>query len=56
MDVVALILMAAAMAMFGFAAIGRELRHYNEISLGLVFFTASLIAQFTSISNTHVGR
>lgn len=56
MDVAALILMAAALIMFLFAASGRELRHFNEIALGLVFFTASLICQFTAITNTHIGR
>lgn len=56
MDVVALILTAAAMLMFMFAASGRELRRFNEIALGLVFLSAALIAQFTSISNTHLGR
>ncbi|HEY3976580.1 MAG TPA: hypothetical protein VGM79_04845 [Streptosporangiaceae bacterium] len=56
MDVLALILTLAAMAMFGFAASGRELRRLNEIALGLVFLTAALICQFTSITNTHIGR
>ena len=55
-DVVALILMAAAMVMFAFAASGRELRRFNEIAAGLVLLTASLICQFTAISDTHVGR
>jgi hypothetical protein len=56
MDVLALILALAAMGMFGFAASGRELRRLNEIALGLVFLTAALICQFTSITNTHIGR
>ena len=56
MDVLALISMAAAFVMFAFAASGRELRHFNEIALGLVFLTAALICQFTAITNTHVGR
>ncbi len=56
MDLAALILMVAAGAMFVFAASGRELRHFNEISLGLVFLTVALICQFTSITNTHIGR
>ena len=48
--------MAAAFVMFVFAASGRELRHFNEIALGLVFLTAALICQFTSVTNTHIGR
>jgi hypothetical protein len=56
MDLLALILTAAAGVMFGFAASGRELRHFNEIALGLVLLTAALICQFTSITNTHIGR
>jgi predicted metal-binding membrane protein len=56
MDVLALIFMAAAFLMFLFAASGRELRHFNEIALGLVFLTAALIFQFTTITNTHIGR
>ena len=55
-DVLALILMVAALIMFVFAASGRELRHFNEIALGLVFLTAALICQFTAITNTHIGR
>ncbi|HEU5363103.1 MAG TPA: hypothetical protein VFU56_07150 [Gaiellaceae bacterium] len=55
MDVLALILMAAALVMFLFAASGRELRHFNEIALGLVFLAASLICQFTAITGAHVG-
>ena len=43
MDLLALILSVAALVMFGFAASGRELRHFNEIALGLVFLTAALI-------------
>ena len=39
-----------------FAASGRELRHFNEIALGLVFLTLALICQFTSITHTHIGR
>jgi hypothetical protein len=42
--------------MFAFAASGRELRRLNEIALGLVFLTAGLICQFTSITHTHIGR
>lgn len=56
MDVLALILMIAAFVMFVFAASGRELRHFNEIALGLVFLAASLICQFTSATNTHIGH
>lgn len=56
MDVLALIFMAAALLMFVFAASGRELRHFNEIALGLVFLTAALICQFTAITNTTIGR
>jgi predicted metal-binding membrane protein len=56
MDVLSLIFMTAALVMFVFAASGRELRHFNEISLGLVFLTAALIFQFTAITHTHIGR
>ena len=56
MDALALILTAAAMIMFLFAASGRELRRFNEIALGLVFLTAVLICQFTSVTSTHIGR
>ncbi len=56
MDVLALVLSAAAMIMFVFAASGRELRRFNEIALGLVLLTASLICQFTSVTHTHIGR
>jgi uncharacterized membrane protein YccC len=56
MDVLALILTIAALVMFVFAASGRELRHFNEIALGLVFLTAALICQFTAITNTHIGN
>ena len=56
MDALALILTLAAMAMFGFAASGRELRRFNEIAVGLVLLSAALICQFTSITNTHIGR
>ena len=37
MDLLALILTLAALLMFLFATTGRELRRFNEISLGLVF-------------------
>jgi hypothetical protein len=56
MDLLALILTVAAMAAFIFAASGRELRHFNEIAIGLVFLTAALICQFTSITNIHISR
>jgi hypothetical protein len=56
MDALALILTAAAMIMFVFTASGRELRRFNELALGLVFLAAALICQFTSITNTHIGR
>ena len=56
MDALALVLTVAAMAMFAFAASGRELRRFNEISVGLVLVTLALICQFTSITNTHIGR
>jgi len=56
MDVLALILTVAALLMFLFAASGRELRHFNEIALGLVFLAAALICQFTAVTNTHIGR
>ena len=56
MDVLALIFMAAAFVMFVFAASGRELRHFNEIALGLVFLAAALIFQFTAVTNTHIGH
>lgn len=56
MDLAALVLAIAALLMFVFAASGRELRHFNEIALGLVFLTAALICQFTAITTVHVGR
>ena len=56
MDVAAFVLMLGALVMFGFAASGRELRRFNEISFGLVLLTASLICQFTSATNHHIGR
>jgi predicted metal-binding membrane protein len=56
MDALALILMVASLVMFAFAASGRELRRFNEIALGLVLLTAALICQFTSLTNTHIGR
>ena len=56
MDALALVLAIAALVMFVFAASGRELRRFNEIALGLVFLTAALISQFTTLTNTHIGR
>lgn len=56
MDALALVLTVAAMVVFGFAASGRELRRFNEIAIGLVLLSAALICQFTSITNTHIGR
>jgi hypothetical protein len=56
MDALALILTIAALVMFVFAAAGRELRKFNELALGLVFLTAALICQFTSVTSTHIGR
>jgi uncharacterized membrane protein YccC len=56
MDLLALIFMVGALVMFVFAASGRELRHFNEIALGLVFLTAALISQFTALTHTHVGH
>ena len=56
MDALAFILTVAAMVMLLFAASGRELRRFNEIALELVFLAAALICQFTSITNTHIGR
>jgi predicted metal-binding membrane protein len=55
MDVLAFISMLAALAMFLFAASGRELRHFNEIAVGLVFLAAALIFQFTAITHTTLG-
>jgi hypothetical protein len=56
MDLLALIFMAVALLMFVLAASGRELRRFNEIALGLVFLAASLICQFTAITNVTIGR
>lgn len=56
MDLAALILMIAAFLMFVLAASGRELRRFNEIALGLVLLTASLICQFTAVTAVHIGR
>ena len=56
MELIAFIAMILALIMFVFAASGRELRHFNEIALGLVFLTAALIFQFTSPTTIHIGR
>ena len=32
------------------------LNHFNEIALELVFLTLALIYQFTSVTNTRIGR
>ena len=56
MDVLALFLTVAALVSFAFSASGRELRHFNEIALGLVFLAAALICQFTAITSTHISR
>lgn len=56
MDALALVLTVGALVMFAFAASGRELRRFNEVAIGLVFLSAALICQFTSITNTHIGR
>ncbi len=58
MDVLGLILNAGAGATFAFAASGRELRHYNEIALGLGFLIAALVARFTAtiITTTTIGQ
>jgi hypothetical protein len=55
LDVAAFILMLAALVMFAFAASGRELRHFNEIALGLVFLSASLICQFVALTGSTIG-
>jgi hypothetical protein len=55
MDVLAFVSMLGALLMFVFAASGRELRHFNEIALGLVFLAAALIFQFTAITHTTIG-
>jgi hypothetical protein len=56
MDALALVLTVGALVMFVFAASGRELRRFNEVAVGLVFLSAALICQFTSITNTLIGR
>lgn len=55
-DVAAFVLALGALAMFVFAAIGRELRHFNEIAVGLVLITAALICQFTAITGHTIVR
>lgn len=56
MDVLALALVILALICFAFAASGRELRHFNEIALGLVFLTGGLICQFTAVTGHSVLR
>jgi predicted metal-binding membrane protein len=56
MDLLALIFTAGALLMFLFAAMGRELRRFNEIAVGLVLLSAALICQFTSLTDVHIGR
>lgn len=56
MDLLALIFMAASFTMFVFSALGRELRRFNEIALGLVFLTAALVFQFTAVTGVTIGR
>jgi hypothetical protein len=56
MDVLAFVFMIGALVMFVFAASGRELRHFNEIALGLVFLAAALICQFTALTGSTIGR
>ena len=56
MDPLALVLMIGALVMFGFAASGRELRHFNEIALGLVLTTAALICQFTAVTGETIAN
>jgi hypothetical protein len=56
MDLLALIFLAAAFVMFVFATLGRELRRFNEIALGLVFLTAALAFQFTAVTGVTIGR
>ncbi len=55
MDILSFIAMIGALLMFVFAASGRELRHFNEIALGLVLLTAALIFQFTAITGSTIG-
>ena len=56
MDLLAFVSMLLALLMFVFAASGRELRHFNEIALGLVFLTGALIFQFTTLTHITIGR
>lgn len=56
MDILALVFAIGALVVFGFAASGRELRRFNEISIGLVLLTAALICQFTAITDHHIGH
>ena len=56
MDLLALILTAAALVMFLFAASGRALRRFNEIALGLVFLAPALLGQCTPLPHPTIGR
>lgn len=56
MDIAAFVLSLAALIMFIFSAVGRELRHFNEIAVGLVLLTAALICQFTAITGHTIVR
>ena len=56
MDPLALALMVLSLIVFVFAAIGRELRHYNEISLGLVLLVAALICQFINVTSRTISN
>ena len=56
MDVIAFIFMIGALVMFVLAASGRELRHFNEIALGLVFLTLALICQFIGVTHATISR
>ena len=56
MDLLALVLMVGALVMFSFAASGRELRRFNEISLGLVLLSAALICQFTAVTGETIAN
>ncbi len=56
MDVLAFIFMIGALVMFVFAGSGRELRHFNEIALGLVFLTLALTCQFIGVTHVTISR
>ena len=56
MDVLAFVFMVGAVVMFVFDASGRELLHFNEIALGLVFLTLALICQFIGVTHATISR